>query len=419
MRTTSWRSFAAATVGLIAGVNAQTGQLTDLGTLLSGQKNLTTFYGLIQIDLQKYPQILLQLPSFNGVTILAPNNDAFDKIPYSSLNNAFKNNDQDVITNVLEYHILQGTRLAAQLVPGTPVFIPTLLTSPEYTNVTGGQNVQNVEQAGDVVVFVSGLGSRSTLTQKDLSFNGGVVQVIDSLLIPPANLTDTLNAFNYTAFEGGLYASDLVETFTTQPNVTIFAPADSAFQALGPAIANMTSDELATILDYTILPKIVYSTGLTNGTKFLTQQGENITILHSGNNVYVNSAQLIQADILIANGVLHVIDNVLNPQGPGAQPNPQLATQVPAFASASSIDFLPYTSAIPCTVSCPVSSTSGSSSITRTSSVGAQSTGASTGTSTTSHSSSSSKGLAAAMARETGFGAAGLMVALGGAVLMI
>lgn len=413
MRATSWRSFVAATAGLIAGASAQTGQLTDLGTLLSGQKNLTTFYGLIQ----KYPQILLQLPSYSGVTILAPNNDAFDKIPYSSLNDAFKNNDQDVITNVLEYHILQGTKLAAQLVPGTPVFIPTLLTSNEYTNVTGGQRVQNVEQAGDVVVFVSGLGSRSTLTQADLSFNGGVVQVIDSLLIPPANLTDTLNSFNYTSFEGAVYAADLVETFTTQPNVTIFAPADSAFQALGPAIANMTSDELATILDYTILPQIVYSTGLTNGTKLLTQQGENITVMHSGNNVYINSAQLIQSDILIANGVLHIIDNVLNPQGPGAMPNPALATQVPAFASASSVDYLPYTSAIPCTVSCPVSSTSGGSSGSMTSSAGAQSTGASTSTST--HSSSSSKGLAAAMARETGFGAAGLMVALGGAALML
>lgn len=55
--------------------------------------------------------------------------------------------------------------MAADLVPGAPVFIPTLLTNAEYTNVTGGQNVENVKQAGDVVVFVSGQGSRSTLVQ--------------------------------------------------------------------------------------------------------------------------------------------------------------------------------------------------------------------------------------------------------------
>jgi transforming growth factor-beta-induced protein len=207
-----------------------------------------------------------------------------------------------------------------------------------------------------------------------------------------------------------------MSTFSYTPNVTIFAPADEAFQNLGPAISDMTSDELATIMDYMLLPQTVYSTGLTNGTKFMTQQGENISVLHSGNNVYINSAQLLTSDILIANGVLHVIDNVLNPQGPGAQPNPALATQGPVFASASVVEDLPFTSAIPCTVSCPVSSTSHSSgSITSSASIQATKTGAAT----TSHSSSSSRGLAAAMARETGFGAAGLMVALGGAVLMI
>lgn len=102
--------------------------------------------------------------------ILAPSNDAFKKIPYTELNKAFSNNDQDVITNVLEYHLLQGSRLAAELVPGDSVFIPTLLTNEAYSNVSGGQRVQNVKQSGDVVVFVSGLGNRCTLTQAVSAF---------------------------------------------------------------------------------------------------------------------------------------------------------------------------------------------------------------------------------------------------------
>lgn len=60
---------------------------------------------------------------------------------------------------------MQGSRKAADLIPGTPVFIPTLLTNNAYSNVSGGQVVQNVKQSGDVVVFVSGQGSRSSLTQ--------------------------------------------------------------------------------------------------------------------------------------------------------------------------------------------------------------------------------------------------------------
>jgi len=55
--------------------------------------------------------------------------------------------------------------MARDLTPGDSVFIPTLLQTPLYTNITGGQRVQNVKQSGDVVVFVSGQGRRSTLVQ--------------------------------------------------------------------------------------------------------------------------------------------------------------------------------------------------------------------------------------------------------------
>lgn len=249
-------------------------------------------------------------------------------------------------------------------------------------------------------------------------FNGGVVQVIDSLLIPPSNLTQTVTAFNLTSFEGALYTAGKLETASNTANTTIFAPQNDAFQALGPAIQNMTIEELGTVLDYHLIPQVVYSTGLTNGTKFLTVQGENITITHDGNNLYINSAQLLTADNLCANGVIHVIDNVLNPQGPGAQPNPAIASQAPVFASASAVSSLPFTTAIPCTSSCPVTSTSatGSGSVTSSGS-GTKATSVAGSKSTSSVSTSSSKGVAAA--RETGFHAAGLMVALGGAVMMI
>lgn len=205
-----------------------------------------------------------------------------------------------------------------------------------------------------------------------------------------------------------------MDKLSVTPNVTIFAPNNDAFQALGPAISNMTSDELSNIVDYMTLPGIYFSTALLNGTKILSDQGGNISIYHSGNNVYINSVQLLTSDLLIANGVLHVVDNVLNPQGPGAQPNPALPTQVPAFASASSVANLPFTSDIPCTISCPVTSTSGGSSATSSSS--GQASGASA---TSTFKSSSSKGHAAAMARETGFGAVGLLAAFGGAIMMI
>ncbi|KAL2069193.1 hypothetical protein VTL71DRAFT_15531 [Oculimacula yallundae] len=412
MKTQLWRALAVAAVGLFAGVEAQTGSLKDLGSLLGDQKNLTKFYSLIK----KYPDILLKLPSQTGVTILAPNNDAFDKIPYTRLNAAFAGDDQNTIINVLTYHILQGQKMAAQLIPGTPVFLPTLLSDSGWSNVTGGQNVANVKQAGDVVVFVSGQGSRSTLTQADLVFSGGVVQVIESLLIPPTNFTETTTAFNLTSFQGALYTTKQISNLTDTPNYTIFAPNNEAFQALGPAISSMTVESLTSVLDFHVLPnQVTFSTSLRNGTTWTTKQGNNITVRHSGNNVFVNSAQLLTTDILLANGVLHVIDNVLNPMGPGAMPNPDLPTQVPAFASASKAGDLPFTTAIPCTSSCPVTETSGGAGMSSTAVRPAS-------TSSGALRSSSSKAAGVAMARETGLagmGKAGLLVAIGGAVMMI
>lgn len=235
------------------------------------------------------------------------------------------------------------------------------------------------------------------------------MQVIDSLLIPPVNVIETTNSFNLTAFQGALYDSNRNTTASYSPNMTIFAPWNQGFEDLGPAITNLTVEELGQVMDYHMIPnQIVYSTALTNGTKLTTVEGTEISIMHNGNNVYINSAQLLQTDILLANGVMHVIDNVLNPAGPGAQPNPAIPSQAPVFASASKVADIPFTSAIPCTANCPVPTTSkSSSSVTQAASA------------TSTHKTSSSKGLGAAMARETGYGAAGLMVAVAGAVMMI
>ncbi|RFU31187.1 hypothetical protein B7463_g5183, partial [Scytalidium lignicola] len=286
--------------------------------------------------------------------LIVPNNDAFDKLPYSSLKTAFANNDVDVITNVLEYHLLPGVHTTSSLTPGVPQFIPTLMTNSNYTNVTGGQVVENVKQAGNVVVYVSGSGSRSTLTQADQLFNGGVVQVIDTILLPPTNLTSTADAFNLTSFEGALYTTNHLDSVSDQKDITVFVPNNDAFQALGPGITELTVDQLTSVVNYHILPStVVYSANLTNGSTFTTEQGTKLRITHINNNVYVNSAQLLQSDILIENGVLHIIDNVLNWQDTTALPNATIPTQSPVFPSASPVGNIPFTAAFPCSSNCP------------------------------------------------------------------
>lgn len=134
-------------------------KLPSLTELLNSQQNLSDFSAL----LTSYEDIYANLSSQQNITIFAPSNDAFVKLPYQVLGPAFATNNSDAIRELLEYHV------APDLYPsdsfnGTFKFLPTLLNNQTYENVTGGQMIAGVQQAGKVWVVVSGLGSRSTLT---------------------------------------------------------------------------------------------------------------------------------------------------------------------------------------------------------------------------------------------------------------
>jgi transforming growth factor-beta-induced protein len=219
-------------------------------------------------------------------------------------------------------------------------------------------------------------------------------------LIPPANFTDTTTQFGLTALQGASYHAKRADNYTYTPDITIFAPNNAAFEKLGSAIfSNMTLSQLARITDYHVLPQLIFSSDFVDNATYLTQNGLNLTIHKAGNNRYINSAQLLQSDILIANGVIHIIDNVLNPNESSAVPNVDIATQSVAFPSATSTSLVPFLTDIPCTVSCPVTSTTSSAAA-----------GTAKTTTTTALSTSATKN---AGARETGFGVAGLAAAVG------
>lgn len=132
----------------------------DLTELLDSEKNLSEFKTL----LTSYGDIYANLSFQQEVTVLVPNNDAFNKIPYSSLGPAFKANQSDIIRSVLQYHILPGLHPSGSY-NGTFSFDKTWLENSTYTNVTGGQVIGGVRQSGDVNIITSGMGSRSTIVQ--------------------------------------------------------------------------------------------------------------------------------------------------------------------------------------------------------------------------------------------------------------
>ena len=86
-----------------------------------------------------------------------------------------------------------------------------------------------------------------------------------------------------------------------------------------------------------------------NGTNVPSLLGPNLMItLGDDGSVFVNSAKVIIPDVLVANGVVHVIDNVLNPNNTAAMPVATVSMQTPAFMGATSVASLgSLTSGIP------------------------------------------------------------------------
>lgn len=245
---------------------------------------------------------------------------------------------------------------------GASIFAPTLMDDPVYSNVTGGQNVIITHQPGDIFVVTSGIAARSTILETDVPFDSGLIQIVDSLMVTPARLETTArDAYtDLTSFVGALYATDLIAEFTNTPNITLFIPRNAAFQQLAGTFSNMATDDLKKVLRYHIATKmVVHSEDLMNGTKITMGDGNEIHVTRFNNNIYVDSAQMIQTDILIANGVVQMIDNVLNPDKAAADPDVTLNTQTPVFplqgaTSTGTAAPTPFASALPCTISCPV-----------------------------------------------------------------
>ena len=125
----------------------------------------------------------------------------------------------------------------------------------------------------------------------------------------------------------------------------------------------MSADDLGELVDYHIVNGsqfVGYSSNLRNGTTLQTRQGKNITITYAGNSMYADSSLIVQPDLLISNGVIHVINNVLDPAAAGVKPIPSKPTQAAVIqGSALPSNVLPYASDLPSTVSSFASSAPG------------------------------------------------------------
>jgi len=141
----------------------------------------------------------------------------------------------------------------------------------------------------------------------------------------PRAITDVvIEDNNFTILEAAVTRAGLGDALRTGA-LTVFAPTDAAFRAFGiadaAAVAGVDVNLLRSILQYHVLNSRVAAADIpanANNQATQTLGGQSLYITKSGANVFVNGAQVTQADVQASNGVIHVINQVLMPP-PAAQ----------------------------------------------------------------------------------------------------
>ncbi len=242
------------------------------------------------------------LSTENNLTVFAPTDAAFVAL----LNDLGLSSLDDVpvadLTQILTYHVIGAKVMSPDLSTG---YVPTLASfdsSPVSMYIAVGNTVS--------------INGSVSVTTADVEAENGVIHVVDKVILPPTVVNIALANENFTTLVQAVVKAGLVDALSADGPFTVFAPTNSAFAALFAqlgisGIDDLTAEQLIPILTYHVVPGNVVSTELSSG-EVGTLNGQNLSVdLSAG--VKINDSEVIAADIQGANGVIHVIDQVLIP----------------------------------------------------------------------------------------------------------
>jgi uncharacterized surface protein with fasciclin (FAS1) repeats len=148
-----------------------------------------------------------------------------------------------------------------------------------------------------------------------------------SPVVAKGDLIQTAQASGqFSTFLKAVSSVNLTSVLKTNQNLTLFAPTDAAFAAL-PAdqrdklMAPENGPLLQKVLTYHLINAKVDSSKI-KGAKgeVASVEGSPLMLDGSGATPMVDGANIVQADVMASNGVLHVVDKVLLPKDvPGLQ----------------------------------------------------------------------------------------------------
>src|SRR3954452_12067520 len=143
-------------------------------------------------------------------------------------------------------------------------------------------------------------------------------------MYPSKNIVqNAVNSKDHTTLVAAVKAAGLVDTLSGPGPFTVFAPTNEAFNKLPPGtVDTLVKPEnkatLTRILTYHVVPGKLEASGLTNGKKMKTAEGEELTVKKQDGKVWIVDAKggtsmVTISNVNQSNGVIHVVDTVLMP----------------------------------------------------------------------------------------------------------
>ncbi len=236
-------------------------------------------------------------------TVFAPTNDAFDALGVD-----LTTLSDEALSEILLYHVLGAEVLSTDIATGQTYVSTSAATGPGETNLS------LLIEKGEGVV----LNGSANVASADIDATNGVIHVIDAVLLPLDIVGHASANSSFTELVGALSSADLVSALQADGPFTVFAPVNSAFEAISDVVATLTTEQLSDVLTYHVVSAAnVLSTDLSNG-QVVTALNQGSFTISLGTSVSItdandNNVSIILTDVQATNGVIHVVDAVLLP----------------------------------------------------------------------------------------------------------
>jgi uncharacterized surface protein with fasciclin (FAS1) repeats len=267
---------------------ASTGSLASVAT----NANLTTLLTLVNAS-------GIALPSGTKVTIFAPTNEAFAKLPKEQVEFLTSEKGKATLQAILKHHVV-----------GQAVGSASVLERRRLTALSG----QSLE-VDPASLTIDG----ARLIATDVAFDGGLVHVIDAVMVPELRSIEQILAEDarFETLRAAIQAADLGSLLGVQnPGPwTLLAPSNAAFGAIpDETLKTLLGDRpaLTAVLGAHVLPtRIRREEMLAQGSARNLPGTGNVRFALDSGVITVEGARIQVADIEASNGIIHVIDRVL------------------------------------------------------------------------------------------------------------